>query len=94
MSDFLQMNIFFFVTTAAVAVLGLLLAFIFFRLYQILTDVEHISHEWSEESALMREDIADLRRHVREQGFKLRFLRGFFNSTLGRFMRRNRKKRE
>ncbi|MBM3261084.1 hypothetical protein FJY93_01560 [Candidatus Kaiserbacteria bacterium] len=86
MSDFLQMDIFFFVTTVVVILVGLLIAFILLRIYQILTHVEEISKDFSEESHLVRGDIADLRHHVREQGFKLKFLRSFFQSTLGRFM--------
>jgi len=91
MTDFAQMHIFFFVTTVAVAVLGLLLAFILFRVYQILSDVEHISHDWSQESALMREDIADLRKNVREKGFKFKNLFDLYSLTLGRFTRKKRK---
>jgi len=86
MTDFAQMHIFFLVTTVAVAISGLLLAFILFKVYQILSDVEHISHEMSEESTLIRGDISDARKHIREQGFQMKILSTLFRSTLGRFM--------
>jgi hypothetical protein len=95
MNDFVQMHIFFFVTTIAVVIVGVLLAIILFRIYQILSHVEDISREISEESTLVRADIADLRSNVRNQGFKMKFLSSFFRSTLGRFARtrtRTRKK--
>ncbi|MBI2030381.1 hypothetical protein HYT05_02055 [Candidatus Kaiserbacteria bacterium] len=91
MTDFAQMHIFFLVTTVTVAILGLLLAFIFFRVYRILTDVEQISHEFSEESKLMREDIADLRKNVREKGLKFKNLFDLYSLTLGRFKRKKHK---
>ena len=93
MTDFAQMHIFFLVTTVTVAILGVLLALICFRVYQILSDVEHISRNMSEESALIRGDIADARHHIRTQGFHMKCLTTLFRSTLGRFMR-NKKRRE
>lgn len=94
MNDFVQMDVFFFVTTVAAVILGALSAFILFRVYQILTHVEDISREVSEESHLMRADIADMRHKVRDQGFKIKFLHSLYTSTLGRFVRTRKKKRE
>lgn len=91
MTDFIQMHVFFFVTTIAVVVVGILLAIILFRVYQILSHVEDISREVSEESVLMRADIAHVRGNIRAQGFKMKFLSTFFRSTLGRFARKKRK---
>ena len=91
MNDFLQMDIFFFVTTVAIVILSLLVAFILYRVYRILTDVEHISHEWSQESDLMRQDIADLRQNVRDNGFKFKNLFDLYSLTLGRFTRKKKR---
>ena len=91
MTEFLQMHIFFFVTTVAVLGLGALLALILVRVYRILSDVEHISHHMSEESDLIRSDIRDMRARVRVEGFKMKYLSALFRSTLGRFMRKKKK---
>jgi hypothetical protein len=65
MSDFLQMDIFFFITTVAVVVVGALIAFVLWRVQRILEDIEHISEQAAMESDLIRQDIHELRRDIK-----------------------------
>ena len=85
MDSFLKMDIFFFVTTVVVVVLGILSVLILLRIWRILGYVERISCDISEESALVRSDIATLRSDIRTHGFKLRYLKAFFTNALKRF---------
>lgn len=94
MDDFLQMDIFFFVTTFVVVVLGVLVALLLYKVFRILSHVEEISKQLSEESALIRADIAAARTSIRDEGFKLKHLSAFFRSTLGRFVPRKKKRGE
>ena len=85
MTEFVKMDIFFFITTIVVVVLGVLMVLILLRVWQILGHVERISRDVSEESALLRSDIATLRSDIRIQGFKFRHLKTLFSSALKRF---------
>ena len=85
MSQFLQMDIFFFVTTLIVVAIGVLLAVILLRIWRILGHVEKISKDVSEESALLRDDIHDLRSKMYREGFKVFTLGAFLNKAFKRF---------
>lgn len=65
MSEFAKMDIFFFITTVVVIVIGLLSAFVLYRIWKILGHVEDISKEVSEESVLIRRDISEVRSSVK-----------------------------
>ncbi len=91
MNQFLQMDVFFVVTTVVVILLGILACFILWRVLRILGYVEDISRDVSEESALMRSDIARVRARVREEGFKWRHISTLANSALKRFQTRRKK---
>jgi len=71
MSQFLEMDIFFLVTTIVVIAIGVFLVLILMRIWRILGHVENISKDVSEESALLRDDIGDLREKIRVEGFKV-----------------------
>lgn len=62
MSEFAKMDIFFFVTTIVVVILGILCAFVLYRLWRILGRVEHVAREVEGEAHLLRDDIAHMRR--------------------------------
>ena len=94
MNEFLQMNIFFLVTTIIVVAIGVLLALVLVRILKILGHFEHISGQFSAESELVRQDIAELRSNIREEGFKVKHFAQFSRSTLGRFMRAKRRREE
>jgi len=91
MEGFLKMDVFFFVTTLVVVLLGILVAMVLYRLWRILKNVEHISHEVAQESGLIREDLAELRSDIKSGKGKvmstLSFL-GRLGDTEGRKKRR------
>ena len=95
MNSFLEMNIFFFITTIVVVAIGVLFVFILLRIWRILGHVEEISKDVSAESALMRDDIADLRASIRAQGLKVSYLKTFLSHisslALKRFIGKPRK---
>jgi hypothetical protein len=79
MSDFMKQDIFFFVTTIAVAVLTILLAILIIYIIKISSDVKHISEKARNEADLISQDLSDLRRNI-GRGFKLKYLFSFFNN--------------
>jgi hypothetical protein len=91
MNSFIEMDIFFFITTAVVIAIGVLLVVILLRIWRILGHVEEISKDVSAESALMRDDIADLRAKIRANGLKMMYLKTFLTHALKRFTGKSRK---
>lgn len=87
MDNFLQMNIFFFVTTITVVVLALLAAFALYYLVRILRNVDKLSEAAADESTLLRADIADLRHNVRTEGAKIKHFAEFGKKFAGRMTR-------
>ncbi len=96
MNDFLKMDIFFFVTTIAVALVTLLVILILIRVFRILGHVEEISKIVSEEGNLVRGDIAELRASIKKEGFKFATAMSSFGTMVQRIFikRRNTKKHE
>ncbi len=91
MNDFIKMDIFFIVTTLAVVMLGSVVMLILFRVWRVLGYVEDISRELSEESALLRNDVAEMRARIKSEGFKFSHLAGLFSSRVARFWGKKRK---
>ena len=91
MNGFVEMDIFFFITTIVVIAIGVLLVFILLRIWRILGHVEEISKDVSQESALMRDDIAELRRKIHTEGLKVGYLKTFLTQAFKRFAGRSRK---
>jgi hypothetical protein len=81
MTELAKMDVFFFITTLVVIAIGIALAFVLFRIWRILGHVEDISRDVSEESALMRGDIAVWRDRVRTEGFKMLHMTNFFTQV-------------
>ena len=92
MSQFLEMDIFFLVTTIVIIAIGVFLVLILMRIWRILGHVENISKDVSEESALLRDDIGDLREKIRVEGFKVFTLGAFLNKAFKRFTGRSGKR--
>jgi hypothetical protein len=93
MNQFLQMNIFFFITTVVVVISGVLLVAILYRIWHILGNVERISKDVSEESALLRDDLHEMRRRMKD-GFSIVALGVFLNKALKRFTGRSGKRQK
>lgn len=85
MSEFAKMDIFFVVTTVAVVIVTMLLAYALYKIIRILRNVEHVSHIVSEEGDLVRADIAEMRDKVKREGFKLSLLSRFLRKRAKRF---------
>lgn len=84
MNEFLKMDIFFMVTTAAVVVVTVLLVFILIRVLRILKNIEDISELVEEEGQKIREDIARVRESVREEGVRAKHFLSFLGMGGGK----------
>ena len=78
MNDFLKMDIFFAMTTAVVALIGVFSLVALYYVISILRSVDHLAQNVSKESDSLREDINVLRRKVRDEGMKVKHLLDFF----------------
>jgi len=78
MNEFLKMDIFFFVTTVVVILLGVLSAYILWRIGRVLKHIEHISEQVALESDSIRGDLAELRKDVREGKGRVKSFFKFF----------------
>ena len=84
MSEFLKMDIFFFVTTATVVLFACLGAFVIWRFLRILKHIEHFSEQVASESDSIRGDLALVRADIRQGKGRLKSLLGFFSKTAKR----------
>ncbi|HUO56169.1 MAG TPA: hypothetical protein VMU27_01905 [Candidatus Paceibacterota bacterium] len=91
MSQFLEMDIFFFITTVVVVAIGILAVVILLRIWRILGHVEDISRDVSEESHLLRNDIEELRRKIGAEGFKLAHLGALGTMAMKHFKRKGKR---
>lgn len=82
------MNVFFFITTIVVIVVGIVTVAILISVWRILKHVEAISKDVSEESALLRDDIAELRSKMKT-GSSVFALGSFLNKAFKRFSGRS-----
>ncbi len=71
MDTLVHADIFFFVTTIAVVIVAVALTVALIYLAMVLSDLKKITEQAHEETILFREDVRDLRNHVRREGFKL-----------------------
>ncbi|HVB19683.1 MAG TPA: hypothetical protein VNF51_00120 [Candidatus Paceibacterota bacterium] len=78
MNGFLQMDIFFFVTTVAVILFTLLGVLGMWQFLRILKNIEHISEQIALESDSIRLDLAGVRSDIRRGKGRLKSLFGFF----------------
>ena len=84
MTDFLKMDIFFFVTTVVVIALGIIAFIVGIRVWRILGHIERIAEIAEQETGLLKDDIATLRTDVRRHGFKLKSFVRLFSSIFTR----------
>ena len=86
----MKMDIFFVVSTAAVFSVGLFVIVALFYLVRILKNLDHISKNVSNESDSVREDLAILRKNLREEGMRIRHFTDFFERM---FVRKTQRKK-
>lgn len=84
METIMKSEIFFFITSIAVVILTILIGIVAAYLIRILRNVDDISAKAKEEAALIKEDVADLRQNIRDEGIKVKSFVNFFNKLKGR----------
>ena len=92
MDTLIHADIFFFVTTIVVIVVGILFAIALIYLVMILKRVKNITEAVREETILFREDIHELRGSVKREGFKLKSMLNFGYNIFDRFNGKKSKK--
>lgn len=80
MTEFLKMDIFFVVATVAAIVVTVLTAIVLWRLAHLLKNLERISKEVAIETDIVRQDIAEVRRNIRQGKGRLTSLFGFLKT--------------
>ncbi|MDP2651883.1 MAG: hypothetical protein Q8O94_01980 [bacterium] len=78
MDEFLKMDIFFFVTTIVAIALGILSAYVLWRIGRVLKHIEHISEQAALESDSIRVDLAELRKDIRQGKGRVKSFFNFF----------------
>jgi hypothetical protein len=84
MDTLIHADIFFFITSLAVIVLGVVLLVALVYVTAILRDVKHITAKVRAETDLITADIVDLRESLRKEGFALSKILGFVRGIFGR----------
>jgi hypothetical protein len=88
MNTLIHADIFFFVTTIVVIVVGIAFTIALIYLAKVLSDVKEITQQVKEETMLVREDIKGLRSDVKKEGFRmerfLMFIKNLFKKTNAR----------
>ena len=87
MTEFIKADVFFFVTTVAVALLAILFAVFMFYLIGIMRNVRDISAFAKDESKNIKEDIAELRTNIKREGLRFKHLADFMKKPHKRVRR-------
>jgi hypothetical protein len=95
MDTLIHADIFFFVTTVVVILVGIALTVALIYLAKVLSDIKEITKQVKEETILFREDIKGLRSDVKQEGFRVErfwmFIRNLFKKTTTRSKKEVRK---
>jgi hypothetical protein len=85
MNTLVHADIFFFVTTIVVVIVGIAFTVTLIYLAKVLSDIKEIIGHVKEETILFREDIKDLRGNIKQEGFRaerfLMFIKNLFKKT-------------
>ena len=92
-SDFVQADIFFFITSIAVVVLTITLVVTLVYVIQILRDVRYVSKKMREESDRIIVDVEQVRRFVVEEGRRAVDFKEVIAGVVGMIMPKKRKPR-
>ena len=79
-TDFLKLDIFFFVTTVAVLFLTLLIGVLLFYVIRIARNVDRIMDKVREETDIITDEIGELRHNIRKEGVKLKHITKFVSN--------------
>jgi hypothetical protein len=98
MSTLVHADIFFFVTTIVVVIVGIAFTVALIYLVKVLSDIKSITGQVKEETILFRQDIGELRNDIKREGFRAErlfmFFRNFFKRTEVKTAARSKKKTE
>ena len=92
MDSIVNSNIFFFITTIAVVIGGLLVSILLIYLILIVRDVRWVSKKVKREAELISMDINEAREHIKEHGVELTSVLGFLKGLLDIRKGKHRKK--
>lgn len=87
MSTLIHADIFFFVTTIAVVLIGLLFIVVIIYVVRILNDMRYISGVVRKETDILAEDLEGFRDKVKSEGFApsfFSFIAGLFKQARGK----------
>jgi hypothetical protein len=88
MNTLIHADIFFFVTTIIVVIVGIAFTIALVYLIKVLSDVKEITKQVKEETILFREDIGELRGDIKKEGFRIErfmmFVKNLFKRTKAR----------
>lgn len=82
MSEVLQANVFFYITSVAVVLVTIFIIVILAYVISILRNVKRISDTLQEGSEVIKGDLGELRKNLREEGSKVRTIIDFFIDRL------------
>lgn len=82
MDTLIHADIFFFVTTIVVVVIGIVITVALIYLVKIFSDIKAITREVKEETILFRQDLGNLRNDIQREGFRLERLWSFFRTMI------------
>ena len=80
MAEFAKMDIFFFITSLAVVLLGTLAVVLLVYLIKISRDIRYISKKAKSEADLISQDLSDLRQNLKTKGAGLKHFWSFFSA--------------
>ncbi len=92
MTTLIHADIFFFVTTIVVVVVGIAFTIALIYLVKVLRDIKEVTQQVKEETILFREDIKELRGDIRTEGFRAERLFVFFRNMFRRTKTRSKKR--
>jgi len=87
MSDFAQMDIFFFIASTGLIIVTILVAGALIYLIALLRDLKRIVARARTEAENLSEDIESLRQNVKEKGFQFAAGIKFFSTIIKRIMK-------
>jgi hypothetical protein len=93
MDTLIKADIFFFITTIAIALLSVLAVVLLIYSIRIVRDVKYVSAKMKEETELIAMDIDAARAKIKEEGYKAASIADYFLSFFPRKKRKSHEKK-
>lgn len=84
MSEFIKMDVFFFIASIGTSILTILLVIALIRLIALIRDLKYISNKAKTEANNLSEDIENLRQNVKKKGVELKHVVNFLSTIIKR----------